>query len=64
MNFNLQFDAGQSGKVELIKQLFEQGKYPEFLTEKDIHSLASVLKVKHIINRSQSGHKNTKCGLG
>lgn len=43
--------SGQSARVEFMKQLFKQGKYPESLTEKDVHSLASVLKVKEIIFR-------------
>ena len=31
-----------------MKNLFEQRKVPTSITEKEVHSLASVLKVEHI----------------
>lgn len=34
-----------------MKTLFEQRKVPGSLSEKDVHSIASVLKVKMIIYR-------------
>ena len=37
--------SGQSGRVEAMKQMFEQGNVPDNISEKDVHSLASVLKV-------------------
>ena len=43
--------TGQAARVEFIKRIFEKGKVPECLTEKDVHSVASVLKVKEIIYR-------------
>ena len=37
--------TGQAALVESMKNLFEQRKVPATITEKEIHSLASVLKV-------------------
>ena len=41
--------SGQTARVELMKQTFCLGGLPEHVTEKDVHSVASVLKVGHII---------------
>ena len=46
---NHQSASGQTARVELMKQTFCAGGLPEHLTEKDVHSVASVLKVGHII---------------
>ena len=40
--------AGQTAVVESMKNIFEQRKIPASIAEKDVHSLASVLKVKQI----------------
>ena len=40
--------AGQIAVVESLKTIFEQRKIPASIAEKDVHSLASVLKVKQI----------------
>ena len=41
--------SGQTARVELMKQTFCLGGLPDHVTEKDVHSVASVLKVGHII---------------
>ena len=42
----INISSGQTQRVEFMKTVFEQRKVPESLSEKDVHSLASVLKVK------------------
>ena len=44
-----------------MKNLFEQRKIPASIAEKDVHSLASVLKVKQI--REETNHWVTNCPL-
>ena len=46
---NHQCASGQTARVELMKQTFCAGGLPEHVTEKDVHSVASVLKVGHIV---------------
>ena len=48
--------SGQTGRVELMKQTFCLGGLPDHVTEKDVHSVASVLKVGHIIYTLSAYH--------
>ena len=53
---NHQSASGQTARVELMKQTFCAGGLPEHVTEKDVHSVASVLKVGHIIHYQRIAH--------